>query len=183
MLHKQSSKTFQMHREKGKSKALAYTNWHIGSIRMYFSHCIVTKSSLLLEKHSRGENRDKKAWQTQGFEFLSVRKKVRPSAGKLSNYYSQLKKTPKYWPKNKISWDSDENSPKDSDYSKCLRSGYHLRKPNDSTKFKKISSCCGQLLLLKILMNTSPSSLNHVFWLFFGPTTQGSPCIILTKSF
>ena len=36
-LHKQTSKTFQMHREKGKSKALAYTNLHIGSLRMYFA--------------------------------------------------------------------------------------------------------------------------------------------------
>ena len=27
-----------MHREKGKSKALAYTNLHIGSLRMYFAY-------------------------------------------------------------------------------------------------------------------------------------------------
>ena len=38
-LHKQTSKTFQMHREKGKFKALAYTNWHIDSLRLHFARC------------------------------------------------------------------------------------------------------------------------------------------------
>ena len=38
-LHKQTSKTFQMHKEKGKFKALAYTNWHIDSLRLHFARC------------------------------------------------------------------------------------------------------------------------------------------------
>ena len=34
-----SNKTFQTYRENGKFKALAYTNWQIGSLQLYFSHC------------------------------------------------------------------------------------------------------------------------------------------------
>ena len=59
--------------------------WHIQIDKLahygYILFIVVAKSSLLVENKSHGENRHKKALRTQGFEFLSVRKKVRPSAG------------------------------------------------------------------------------------------------------
>ena len=44
---------------------------------------VVAKSSLPVQKQEPWRNRTKKKSWTQGFEFLSMRKKVRPSAGKL----------------------------------------------------------------------------------------------------
>ena len=38
-LHKQTSKTFQMHSEKSKFRALTYTNWHIDSLHLHFARC------------------------------------------------------------------------------------------------------------------------------------------------
>ena len=44
---------------------------------------IISQSEcIFVPNQGHGENRQKKASWTQGFEFLSVRKKVRPSAGK-----------------------------------------------------------------------------------------------------
>ena len=60
-LHKQTSKTFQIHREKGKSKALAYKNSHIGSLRMYFAYRECPKLFTYLETKASAKTVKKKA--------------------------------------------------------------------------------------------------------------------------
>ena len=64
-LHKQTSKTFQMHREKGKSKALAYTNWHIDSLRIYFAYHECPKLFTYLETKSVGKTGKKSVMDTR----------------------------------------------------------------------------------------------------------------------
>ena len=48
-------------------------------------------------------------------------------------------------------------------------------------KFQNMSSCCGQLLSLKISMNIPSYFLNCDFWHFFGPKARGSACILSAK--
>ena len=54
---------------------------HIDSLRMYFAYRECPKLFTYLETKASAKTVKKKALRTQGFEFLSVRKKVRPSAG------------------------------------------------------------------------------------------------------
>ena len=74
-LHKQTSKTFQMHREKGKSKALANTNWHIGSLRMYFAYRECPKLFTYLETKASAKTVKKKRHKHKVLIFSVCAKK------------------------------------------------------------------------------------------------------------
>ena len=74
-LHKQFSKTSQMHREKGKSKALAYTNWHIGSLRMYFAYRECSKLFTYLETKASAKTVKKKRHGHKVLNFSVCAKK------------------------------------------------------------------------------------------------------------
>ena len=69
--------------------------WHIQIDTLAHYGCalfiVSAQNSLLVENKSRGKNRQKKALRTQGFDFLSVRKKVRPSAGSILKIIIMLK--------------------------------------------------------------------------------------------
>ena len=74
-LHKQTSKTFKMHRQKGKFRALAYTNWHIGSLRMYFAYRECPKLFTYLETKARGKTWTKKRHGHKVLNFSVCAKK------------------------------------------------------------------------------------------------------------
>ena len=90
-LHKQTSKTFQMHREKGKSKALANTNWHIGSLRMYFAYRECPKLFTYLETNTRGKTGTKKRDRHKVLIFSVCAKKcgLRPENLKMERLNSK----------------------------------------------------------------------------------------------
>ena len=64
-----------MHREKGKSKALAYTNWHIGSLRMYFAYRECPKLFTYLETKASAKTGKKKRHKHKVLIFSVCAKK------------------------------------------------------------------------------------------------------------
>ena len=69
-LHKQTSKTFQMHKEKGKFKALAYTNWHIDSLRLHFARCECPKLFTCSNTNASGKT-GTKSWKKHKHKVLN----------------------------------------------------------------------------------------------------------------
>ena len=74
-LHQQTTKTFQMYREKGKSKALAYKNLHIGSLRMYFAYRECPKLFTYLETKASAKTGKKKRHKHKVLIFSVCAKK------------------------------------------------------------------------------------------------------------
>ena len=64
-----------MHREKGKSKASEYTNWHIGSLRMHFAYRECPKLFTYLETKASAKTVKKKRHKHKVLNFSVCAKK------------------------------------------------------------------------------------------------------------
>ena len=98
-----------------------FTHWLATDV---FCLSWVSKALYVSRNKSHCKNLDKKAWQTQGFDFLSVRKKVRPSAGLFESFrHFILVQYFKY-----IQWMSDKAWCKNTNQRYVIKSSKHDEK-------------------------------------------------------